>query len=100
SVEFCSWNLLELTLFRIVVEIAAEHDRTCLRQFQKQHLMCRRMSRRSLQDNSPVSEDVIVILCHHHYLAVLESAVISRLGSRRRRIGEHDVAFRLSGEPG
>src|SRR5215831_5889155 len=53
-----------------------------------------------LENDGSIAEHVMLILCDDHSLAALESAVVGRLRTWRRRIGEHDVAFELSNEPG
>ena len=58
------------------------------------------MARSVLDDHGSIAEDIIFILRKEHRLAVLQCAEVGGFGARRRRLGEHDVAFGLGREPG
>ena len=58
GIEFRGWDLIELSFLGIVIEVATQNDRTCLRQFQKQHLMPRRVSWRLDNRDRTISKEV------------------------------------------
>src|SRR5438105_2553635 len=75
GIEFGRRNAIELALFGIVIEVAAEHDRPGLCQLQKQHLMIRRMSGCRFDDHRSITKNVVIGAAYDGGAAVLQGAV-------------------------